>query len=349
MQNDSTIVCSSLGRILSLGDLYDARKDAYAGVNIFNGTLPETSIESKDNPLQKVDYEITDRISEKFHKLSVNAELQLSVLAGMINLQGSGKYLQEEKASAKAGRMTLLYSIMTKLERINICNLELKKIIDLNTIDSFEATHIVVGIYWGANCTITSEYANQENKKQTEVEGFLKAAADKISYAIKGEGQGNYDDKDNEYSKNFSFHSNCDVVTDEELPSTLPQTIEFVKKLPKLVGKSNNGKGKPLSYILLPISSVINYFNHEKQIDLVLKQLKEASILRFVHLFEEISLEEMRYAYMNPFVFCHDSVDIEFEIPGTFTLNSKVELESSLSEIRERFRCQIKSYSNMSF
>jgi hypothetical protein len=70
--------------------------------------------------------------------------------------------------------------------------------------------------------------------------------------------------------------------------------------------------------------------------------LKEASILRFVHLFEEISLEEMRYAYMNPFVFCHDSVDIEFEIPGTFTLNSKVELESSLSEIRERFRCQIK-------
>ncbi|MFN6154541.1 hypothetical protein [Anabaena sp. AL09] len=326
-----------------------ARKDAYAGVNIFNGTLPETSIESKDNPLQKVDYEITDRISEKFHKLSVNAELQLSVLAGMVNLQGSGKYLKEEKASAKAGRMTLLYSIMTKLERINICNLELKKIIDLNTIDSFEATHIVVGIYWGANCTITSEYANQENKKQTEVEGFLKATADKISYAIKGEGQGNYDDKDNEYSKNFSFHSNCDVVTDEELPSTLPQTIEFVKKLPKLVGKSNNGKGKPLSYILLPISSVINYFNHEKQIDLVLKQLKEASILRFVHLFEEISLEEMRYAYMNPFVFCHDSVDIEFEIPGTFTLNSKVELESSLSEIRERFRCQIKSYSNMSF
>jgi hypothetical protein len=134
-----------------------ARKDAYAGVNIFNGTLPETSIESKDNPLQKVDYEITDRISEKFHKLSVNAELQLSVLAGMINLQGSGKYLQEEKASAKVSRMTLLYSIMTKSERISISNLELKEIIDLNTIDSFEATHVVVGIDWGANCTITSE------------------------------------------------------------------------------------------------------------------------------------------------------------------------------------------------
>ena len=291
MQNDSTIERSSLGRILSLGDLYDARKDAYAGASIFNRTLPEASIESKDNPLSKVDYEVTDRISEKFHKLNVNAELQLSVLAGMIDLQGSGKYLQDEKVSAKASRMTLLYSIMTKSERISISNLELKDIIDLNVIDSFEATHVVVGIDWGANCTITSEYANQENAKKTEIEGLLKAKLDKVAYAISGEGQGNYEEKNNEYTNNFSFHSNCDVVTtDEEFPSTFQEVIEFVKKLPKLVREANNGKSKPLSYTLLPISSILAYFNYEKKIDLVLKQLKEESILRFVHLFEEISL-----------------------------------------------------------
>ena len=290
VQKDSKIERSSLGRVLRLGELYDARKDASAGVNIFNGSLPEASIESTDYATTQVDYEITDRISEKFHKLGVNAELQLSVLAGMVNLLGSGKYLKEEKQSAKAGRMTLLYSITTKQERISISNLELKKIIDLKAIDSFEATHIVVGINWGANCTITSEYANQENKKQTEVEGLLKAAADKMTYAIKGEGKGNYEDTDNEYTKNFTFRSNCDIVTDEDLPTTLPQVIEFVKKLPKLVGKDNNGKGKPLSYILLPISSVIDYFDYEKKVDFVLKQLKETSISRFVHLFQEISL-----------------------------------------------------------
>ena len=289
-QKNETIERSSLGRILSLGDLYDARKDAAAGVNIFNGPLPATIIESTDNANLQVGYEITDRISEKFRKLSVNAELQLSVLAGMVNLQGSAKYLKEEKQSAKAGRINLLYSITTKLEKINICNLELKEIIDLDAIECFEATHIVVGIYWGANCVITSEYANQENKKQTEVDGLLKLAADKITYGVKGEGQGNYEDGDNEDTKNFGFHGNCDVATDEDLPTTLPQVIDFVKKLPKLVGKDNNGKGKPLSYVLLPISSVIKYFKYEKQIDFVLKQLKDASVLRFVHLFEEISL-----------------------------------------------------------
>ena len=336
-QKNETIERSSLGRVLRLGDLYDARKDAAAGVNIFNGTLPETSIESTDYPNSRVDYEITDRISEKFHKLSVNAELQLSVLAGMVNLQGSGKYLKEDKQSAKAGRMTLLYSITTKLETISISNLELKEIIDLNVIDSFEATHIVVGIYWGANCTITSEYANQENAEQTEVEGLLKAAADKISYAIKGEGQGNYDDKDNEYTKKFSLHSNCDVVTDEEFPSTLSQTIEFVKKLPKLVGQSNNGKGKPLSYILLPISSVIKYFNYEKQIDLVLKQLKEASILRFVHLFEEISLvrQELydfyQYVQLNSSYLSDQEFQAVTKLQNNFAITEK-NLQSKLAE-----------------
>jgi hypothetical protein len=279
-QKNETIERSSLGRVLRLGDLYDARKDAAAGVNIFNGTLPETSIESTDYPNSRVDYEITDRISEKFHKLSVNAELQLSVLAGMVNLQGSGKYLKEDKQSFKAGRMTLLYSITTKYQEISISNLELKKIIDLNVIDSFEATHIVVGIHWGANCTITSEYANQENKKQTEVEGLLKAEADKITYSIKGEGKGNYEDRDNEYTEIFTFRCNCDIVTDGDLPTTLPQVVDFVKKLPKLVGKDNNGKGKPLTYTLLPISSVLNYFDHERKVDFVLKQLKNDSVLR---------------------------------------------------------------------
>jgi hypothetical protein len=289
-QKNETIERSSLGRVLRLGDLYDARKDAAVGVNIFNGPLPETLIDSTDYPDLDVDYEITDRISEKFNKLSVNAELRLSVLAGMVNLQGSGKYLKEDKKSFKAGKMTLLYSIMTKLETISISNLELKKIIDLKIFDSFEATHIVVGIHWGANCAIISEYANQENKKQTEVEGLLKAEADKITYSIKGEGKGNYEDRDNECTENFTFRCHCDVVTDEELPTTLPQVVDFVKKLPKLVGKENNGKGKPLTYTLLPISSVIAYFDYEKKVDFVLKQLKEDSVLRFVHLFQEISL-----------------------------------------------------------
>ena len=291
MQNDSAIVRSSLGRILSLGALYDARKDALVGVKIFKQKPPNTSITCIDNPSSKVDFEITDRLSEKFNKLGVNAELKLSVLAGLVNLQGAGNYLREEKASAKAGRVTLLYSMTTKSESLNIFNEELKDTINLNAIDCVEATHVVVGIEWGANCTITAEYANQENEESTKVQGLLKAAINQVSYAINGQGETDYEYKNNEYTNNFSFRSNCDIVTtNAELPSNLQQAIAFVKTLPTLVRASNDGRGKPLLYTLLPLSSVIRYFQFERQIDLTLKQLQEEAILRFVQLFDAISL-----------------------------------------------------------
>ncbi len=346
MQNNSnsTIVRSSLGQILSLGDLYDARKDTFAGINIFNQTPPDTSILCHDNPFSKVDFEITDRLSEKFRKLDVNAELQLSVLAGLVNLQGSGNYLREEKSSAKAERITLLYSIKTKSESLNIFNSNLKEIIDLNAIDCVEATHIVVGIDWGANCTITAEDTNQNNEESTKIQGLLKAEMNKISYAINGQGESNIQEVNNEYNRNFSFRSNCDIVPkDEELPSNLQQAIEFVKKLTRLVRESNNGKGKPLSYTLLPISSVTRYFNFEKKIDNTLQELQEEAVLKFVQLFDEISLirQELYDIYqdiiLNSFCLLDHDLQKVTELKNNFSIseaNLRSDLNKTLVEVR---------------
>ena len=103
MNNNSTIVRSSLGQFFSLGDLYDAREDAFVGVNIFNQKLPETTITSKDNPNSKVDFETTDLLSQKFRKLDVNAELQLSVLDGLVSLNGnySSRYQKSGRKTPK--------------------------------------------------------------------------------------------------------------------------------------------------------------------------------------------------------------------------------------------------------
>lgn len=345
MQEDSAIVRSSLGRILSLGDLYDARKDAFAGVNIFKQTPPDTSIICRDNPSSKVDFEITDRLSEKFNKLGVNAELKLSVLAGLVNLQGAGNYLREEKASAKAGRVTLLYSMTTKTEALNIFNEELKATINLNAIDCVAATHVVVGIEWGANCTITAEYANQENEESTKVQGLLKAALNQVSYAINGQGETNYEDRNNEYTNNFSFRSNCDIVTtDAELPSNLQQAIAFVKTLPRLVRASNDGKGKPLSYTLLPLSSVIRYFQFEIQIDLTLRQLQEEAILKFVQLFDAISLVKQELYDIHQEIQLNSFCLLEEDLQKVTVLQNKFAIaESSLRSELQKTLVEVRS------
>lgn len=344
MQNDATIIRSSLGRMANLGDLYDARKDDFVGINIFRQTLPEISINCKDNPQSSYAYKSTNHLAEKFSQFNVNAELQLSILAGMVKLQGSGNYLQEEKASAKAVRMTLLYSIQTKSESINISNSELKEIIDLNTIDNFEATHVVVGIDWGANCTITAEDSNEKNEERKAVEGRLNAAMNKITESLSGKGEAHYENQGKEDRRNFSIRSNCDIVTtDEELPTTLEQAIDFVKKLPRLIRESNNGKGKPLSYTLLPISSVRKYLKHTKQVDIVLKQLREEAILRFVHLFDEISLlrqeiyDFAQYIQLNLFCISDHDWQKVTKLKNNFSVteaNLRSDLNQTLVDVR---------------
>ena len=58
-----------------------------------------------------VDLVLSDNIEEKFHKLGIDAELQASILAGLVKLSGSGSYLSEQRKSAKAARMSCIFKV----------------------------------------------------------------------------------------------------------------------------------------------------------------------------------------------------------------------------------------------
>lgn len=58
-----------------------------------------------------VDLVLSDNIEEKFHKLGIDAQLQVSVLSGLVKLSGSGSYLNEERKSARAARMSCIFKV----------------------------------------------------------------------------------------------------------------------------------------------------------------------------------------------------------------------------------------------
>ena len=58
-----------------------------------------------------VDLVLSDNIQERFHKLGIDAQLQVSVLSGLVKLSGSGSYLNEERKSARAARMSLIFKV----------------------------------------------------------------------------------------------------------------------------------------------------------------------------------------------------------------------------------------------
>ena len=58
-----------------------------------------------------VDLVLSDNLDEKFHKLGIDAQLIVSLLCGLVNISGSGSFLNEERKSARAARMSLVFKV----------------------------------------------------------------------------------------------------------------------------------------------------------------------------------------------------------------------------------------------
>ena len=93
MEANRTIEREALGRIASIGDLYDARTDHFNGFNIFKSMIPEDAINSTDNPFMDIDYTMSDSLEEKFKKMDISGEISVSILGGLVEGNRFGKLL----------------------------------------------------------------------------------------------------------------------------------------------------------------------------------------------------------------------------------------------------------------
>ncbi|XP_038059614.1 uncharacterized protein LOC119730688 [Patiria miniata] len=241
--------------------------NGHQGDTLFGSKLEDNLFDTEDLWDTSIELVMSDSIQEKFSKLNVEAELQVSVLAGLIKLSGSGSYLEEERKSARAQSMSLIYKLRTVNEEIMLC--QNKDKIDLDILSpsngqTVNATHVVVAINWGALCTVTCEYETKEDENVTEVKGALSAELEQLKglVFVKGSAKASYDDQSKDYHKKFTFQFKVDVLDpdkdpDKDLPVTFEGAVKLARNFPRLVKNTNTGKGVPLLYMLKPLDAVV--------------------------------------------------------------------------------------------
>ncbi|XP_038059663.1 uncharacterized protein LOC119730719 [Patiria miniata] len=232
---------------------------------------------------------MSDNIQDKFNKLNVEAELQVSFLAGLIKLSGSGSYLGEERKSARAQSMSLIYKLRTFHEEIMLR--QHKDKIDLAILSpsngqTVNATHVVVAIDWGAVCSVTCEYENKQNENVTEVKGALSAELEQIKglvdVSFEGKTKGNH--------KKFTFKCKADVsAPDKDLPVTFEGAVELARNLPSLVEGTNEGKGVPLLFMLMPLDVVVEMCKPQIQLQIQYTSINDNIIKRCAQVVEGIT------------------------------------------------------------
>ncbi|CAF1603644.1 unnamed protein product, partial [Didymodactylos carnosus] len=231
-----------------LGSLYDVRTDRFSRETLFNDTIPDVAIKTVDIPHTHYDYVEKDTYAEKFSKLNVEAALKVSILSGLVELEGSGKYITNEKQTDKTFKAALIYHISTKEEQLIINHSILSQHMSYEAFQSSNATHVVVGIKWGANCCVTFEQQLKDKNNARDIEGRLKAQLTKALGPVGSIGiDGNTQIGEGEISKQASFSVQFygDVVINtEHLPQSVDGVLHVMKNIPAFIERSNEGKGK---------------------------------------------------------------------------------------------------------
>ncbi|EGC40241.1 hypothetical protein DICPUDRAFT_96288 [Dictyostelium purpureum] len=286
----NTLKKKSLGRTAFLGELYDIRSDSFLYTNIFKDQIPEEKIQNVD--VSDLSYEYFDSSSsqEKFSSLGVDGNLKLSILCGLIDITGSASYLKEDNNQKKVVRGSLIYKIETFLDSININTL--KSLIDIDSLNNSEATHIVTRIKYGANVIVTFEKTYCDDANKNEVSGSLNSLMKKIGgcFSMDGDVSLNLKENEREILDEFKIKFVGDVIpNNEEISSNAKDVLNIMKKIPKYLETVNKGKGKPVEYMLIPIETVKRQLSIETGLERVYKNIGEDLINQIEVEFEQLA------------------------------------------------------------
>ncbi|XP_041804289.1 uncharacterized protein LOC121614482 isoform X2 [Chelmon rostratus] len=212
---------------------------------------------TREMPKPNTDFEIvaSESIEHKASALKVDASLKASFLGGLVEVDGSAKYLNDHKTSQNQARVTLKYKATTKFKELSMNHLGRGNVKHPDVFDKGLATHVVTGVLYGAQAFFVFDREVSERENHQDIEGNLKVMIKKIPcLAIEGEGSLKMEDQDRANINKFSCRFFGDFSL-QKTPTSFQDAVEVYQSLPKLLG-ANGENAVPVKVWLLPLTSL---------------------------------------------------------------------------------------------
>uniref|UniRef100_A0A3Q2E7Z9 Fibronectin type-III domain-containing protein n=1 Tax=Cyprinodon variegatus TaxID=28743 RepID=A0A3Q2E7Z9_CYPVA len=254
MGSEKMLEMATLGRPFSLGMLYDRRQDILIpGLTLWDCDGLEKDKTENSQPNSEFEIVASESIEDKISALNVEASLKASFLGGLVKVEGSAKYLNDQRTSKNQARVTLKYKTTTKFQALSMNHLGRGNVKHPYVFDQKIATHVVAGILYGAQAFFVFEQEKSDTESHQDIQGNLKVMIEKIPcLSIEGKGSLNLEDKDIEKIRKFSCKFHGDFLL-EKTPTTFQDAVEVYQSLPKLLGASGEN-AVPIKVWLLPLT-----------------------------------------------------------------------------------------------
>ncbi|KAK2820143.1 hypothetical protein Q5P01_023102 [Channa striata] len=288
------ITVAALGRPFTLGMLYDARKDElHTGFKLWDKKTINDNRSVHSQHSSAFDVTTSDSIESKSSLLDVDASLKASFLSGLIQVEGSAKYLNDQKKFKNQSRVTLQYKATTTFEQLSVTHQEAKSLLQTAVTENDSATHVVTGILYGANAFFVFDSEKLEASSVQDIQGSMQAVIKKIpTFDVEGKVQIKLSDEEKSLTHNFSCKFYGDFIL-ESNPATFEDAVKTYIQLPKLLGQKQE-MAVPLKVWLMPL----------KKFDVKAVEVKSGICTGLVRKAEK-TLEDLRQMEMR----CNDSLE----------------------------------------
>ncbi|KAM4687837.1 neoverrucotoxin subunit alpha-like [Discoglossus pictus] len=208
----------------------------YGGVTLWNVDTLQKYINVQPQPKTEFQIISSDTIEDKASALNLSASLKASVLSGLVEVNGSGTYLDSMKGSKQQVRVTLKYSATTVFKSLTMHHLGSQNLSYPDVIEHGTATHVVTSVLYGAQAFFVFDQEVSSTDDIQKIQGQLEAMVTQIPKVALGGGASAEVLKGNKVT---STKINCTFYGDFALPSnpvTYEDAIDIYSTLPKLLG-----------------------------------------------------------------------------------------------------------------
>ena len=253
--------------------LYDCRSDKLVpGMTLWDDKTLKSELDSKDQIGSGFEVIAEDSLEKKATNLNVDANLKLSFLGGLVEVSGSAKYLDDRKSSKHQSRVSLKYwstSRFDQLTMVHLGHIQYPQVFSRKI-----ATHVVVGVQFGADAFFVFDRKVENKEEFSQVHGRMKFYIKALPRIISGDANMQDEDKKEAEKLECKFHGDLHL---EKNPTSFSDAVRIYQQLPELLRGDNGPIVVPKKVWLYPLNELNSdaaRIVHEISTDLVHKAEK---------------------------------------------------------------------------
>ncbi|KAL9985836.1 hypothetical protein ACROYT_G008285 [Oculina patagonica] len=234
---------------LCIGRTYDARNTA-AGIDIFPSEITTKEININQFTFK---YKVVRNSSDVKDLLDISGELSLKVKAGLVKVEGSGKYLSDTNTKEGTTELLAVLKCVTINETME-GSVKVRDEVASGQQTYGIGTHFVRGITYGAEMVASLSIKESSSAEKVDIQGKAEGeiTAQAADIGLRAELK-----KLTSTCKDTADISIKYYATDlpDKLPTTLNDLVKLIEEFPSRLKNINDGKGIPLQFELLPINA----------------------------------------------------------------------------------------------